>query len=619
MKSLLKSLYYGIVGFVPAFIITSSIAAMLFTTAIVSYENAIFDKKHFEKLSSFNDFISIFQSNPVVFGILSAILLIISVFYYLKSYLRIINKSFRLSNFVNRRAYLFVFAKFFLSTIVIGSIYEALGYTITLALPSVEIVVDYAVRLFSLVTIIFFWHYDLLAGNLRRNGKEEKVSVSKKISKIWSLKYDRVGFAARILVFLLLTGLVFKLAAFSLELTTEQLPVFYPEQLISKPWFVFYNWIIGLSFAGFFSLSLFYALFSNLNSRLKTLLIKMIPAALAALVIVVNLSYEQRYLERLDFYKYIDEEAGISDQGEDTYNTAIVFRDGIKLISYPMESSHWSRDKKSEYKFNLASTYSDNSDLPTIKLDCTSENIKKIESLEAALQSKDYRSVLAADYFFNLSSCYQLNWQTEDYAKINRLAFEKTNSVIHGLSYLSRRWAGYDEKRLLEYKELVSSDRYRIGNNSRKRIAETLLYYGKADEARTWFLGTDEDLSKHDFSAKVFGGSVKGSIRINDDLRSAIRVGLFLNASNTQDVSIGTLVNYDEDMRIVASSDVEADGSFAFEKLREGEYELGLLIMERKLEKSQIKILPENGVEKIVIDADSFNHDLGEIYIDVNQ
>ena len=105
MRQILKSCYYGIINFLPSFLLGLGIYLLLSTLAFIVSNNAVLHVDYYEKMLLWNKILGPINDNVYLFLGFIGILLIVSYTFFYATFLKIINPSLSIQNLQSKKLY----------------------------------------------------------------------------------------------------------------------------------------------------------------------------------------------------------------------------------------------------------------------------------------------------------------------------------------------------------------------------------------------------------------------------------------------------------------------------------------------------------------------------------
>lgn len=624
-SNLLRMFYLGFIGFIFILVIEISYIFVIFGDSVDNIKNLILHNDYYLKLDFFATIYIISEDNWIMFYILYFYLHLLLWFLLSAGLLKAINSSYTINNLQSKKLYLKMLFSFSFGLIIVLFSFGFIRFaTDFLTIGWLSRLIDLLGRVLILTLFTLYWHKDGFIGDLRFYKERLSIKLRQIPGAIKALNVNKVSWFFKILF-------IWSIIEFFILFTLVN--YFYPYLNIFGmfPEIIIYQDYLGvlmLTLPLVFSISLIfvYLAISNLQESFKNVFLKVIPVVIIlCLVFVANNIRHENFLNSIDYYKKLPDETGVKLSQEIFYNTTIIFGESYEVFSVEAKSAYINnrfnkydliKDIRESNKNKSSGFEEFHQSLFVIQfIQCSDENINKIVKLKPYLESKNYRTSLADEYFSTLNSCYLLNWETAKYTDLQKSVFEGISLARPGLVYASPRtsWANYNKQELESFKTFLNSGDYYIGESARRNIAYKFLHYNEIEEAKKWFSETDEDLEKIDFSVKAHQGRIVGKLEINEQVKDKIRVGLFSENTPGATLEKGISMHKIKGKNLVASTNIDNEGNFVFDNLFEGSYSLAVLIKEAKIEQENIII--EKTVPIIEISSDNYDYDVGDIEI----
>ncbi|MFA4873364.1 MAG: hypothetical protein WC659_05510 [Patescibacteria group bacterium] len=628
MSKLLKSVWYGIVSFLPSFFMGLLIFSLLSTLAFIALSEGITTAKFYREIVLLNSIFSIVNRYLIAYIVAIIAIVIISCVLFIVTFIKILNPSFNASNLGDRRLsirILISFASWLISISLINNLLRGLLLAlIPLRLNLLTTILLLIIDGFLWSLLILFWRSDGYYGNLKNFRELSKGLFKEKIKNIYrtilTLSAGRGRIVAKVFCVLLIGILA---DTFSESLIYNGLGLASvgggPEVLWGSHFVSFINIVFGFSLGSFVFLPLVYTFLQNEKSSKREIFAKLIPVLVVLAAIGYGYGYNAHYIKNLDYKKEFINEVGITGAENKTYNSLVYFDNGIKVKTpeaFAYYYPHYAGDdtKTSNASlfelYNLTSSFSDEEGTEAINVICNPGTIDKIKSIEPYLAAKGYQSLLSLDYFTLLGRCYELNWDIDNFIRTKKLSFETTNALIDGLVYIGPRSmvAQYDKSAIDDFKKFLDTDKYHIGNNARSKIAQKFSYYDERAEAEKWATGDELNGIKWN---KFKGGVIKGQVFVNGAVNRNIKVGLLVDKEKKYGIYLGDI----PEKRLVAAAGIDENGDFTFHQIMEDEYELAFLILGENLKENEVSIESTNALNNLKVDLQHSVYDMGAMNI----
>jgi len=633
MKQILKSFYYSLIGGLPGLLVNLIIYILLTTMASISIENGLASMDYYTLSKTYHNIFSFIKINTVTVSVSVILFLLVYIVFY-TTLLKIINPNFKLKIIKSKKKYFKILFSFIILLIGVQFLISFLTDILLLFINN-----NIIIYLSSSVITTAFWFFIII--NWHKDGyfsdfsnyknKTFKETRKTKLKEEIIKRINGSNINVRKLMFSLAAVFVISLVSeISKRLAIKQilLSVFIkPEMSISNYSRFFYYFVVGFFWSGALFLASVNLFLSDFKSSKASYFKKSIPVFLIVFIILYGNYNQNRYLDNIDYNKFIISEAKINNK-IDNYNTLIIFSPELKVVSNPskvnrdIRVANPKKSKSNTFLTTLLKQTQSFDSMPVIQaanIQCDKNTVKKVEAMDNYLKSKDYQSLLGVDYFMILNNCYKSNWDLEKYANLNKLAFEKINLMINGLVFISNMtsWANYDNSIVPQIEEFFNNKNYHFGSNAKKNIGYKLLHYGETELSKKIFNEAGIDTSKIDFTKPTFKGKISGKLLFTDLDNDNIKVGLFIDNDKKNKNTYGFIYENVRDKRLVASTDVTGSGNFSFDNLRNDEYYLGILVKEYKINEDEINI--DRKIDKIQISENNSIKNIGEINITVSR
>lgn len=568
--TLLRSLYYALLGAVPGILSGFVVAAVLLSLSIVNPDTYLIASAEF--IAQNRALFPYLELVGQYYSLLAIVASILYVFVWVK-----------LTRFLNPN-----FSAYYFKVNDIGKARIALGLAVSLigisAIGALASMIHEIVG--AILTIFLFWllwHQNGIWGNLFPFSKEKQKRTSlfrlartTEDRHLVSVSFHAAGFLA--------------VSILSIGLSLASANIFISTQLSSDRVFPLLI-IAAFTLNGAIILPLAYA-FADIRLSWQSLIVRLIvPLLITAGTIAIPASFFA-FLKKTDSLRSIHSAANL-DTDDSVIQRVISFEvEGQRAYFYPIASIEDSADRTF---FDLA-TRTEPVSLPAPP--CSSDNMKKLSNL----LSLDSTSPLVINASFALQRCYIERWDLEQLLRARYRHFSTTANMITGIHLINRRKATAQENPLhIRYLQILMSDIFTsISAEGRKKIQETFDHYSSASKTR---------------------GYISGRVFLEHTPTPRATVGLLMNQFSKEETEQG-LYNYGEYLEkpvekyLVASTKTDQYGRFFFPALREGSYILAVIIPDMLAGAVEdIHPLATQEIREIVIEGQQASRNLGTIAI----
>ncbi len=463
-KVFIKSLYYAVIGYVPALIVSLYVILMLAAIAIPSLKDTICLQSYKEQYQFYCPFferVFEFKSGPWMLPI-TIITLVFFSLWILRITLRLSNHNFRLSYIRQNKISISRVACFFILSNIAFAFLGMLTAPIAIFIPG------------FIISFLFWliWHEKGIWGDLTPFKKDKtqrsklfKISISCK--DILTLLWRSVVLSLWLDIILLILR----------NIVSTWSGIISSGVNLETPWCfspIFFPYIISAHIGGLAILPLIY-LFADTYSSLKVSLVKSIIPIIVTGILLISLWKIHNFVYQYEFDKDFSQLTGIKEPDglSDKYTrSVVVLSDGsYELFTYA--------SNKRVHGFHPGFT---------AKINCSRDNLQKAESLKTYLEKKDYQTFLASPYFSYLSGfrgSYAQNWELDKLFETRFLSLAKTNNIIDGVLLITLRSAFAQVKPLYieTLNKLLDESTFYIGPCASKKLGDLYLHYVQIKQA----------------------------------------------------------------------------------------------------------------------------------------
>ncbi|MFC1549331.1 hypothetical protein ACFL4R_00455 [Nitrospirota bacterium] len=361
--------------------------------------------------------------------------------------------------------------------------------------------------------------------------------------------------------------------------------------------YLLYGMIFVLSFSLAASAAAIAAI-APVNTDRQTRILNLMRAVSIVLVyFIVSLGFYVYAADKYDLgKKNLAEAVGIPEKASEDKTLVVLAPTGdnetpVLLKKWPMQAK----------AFNFVGDYT---------VDASPESLLKISSY---LQEHNEGSVYR---YASMGAIYVGHFNSLDAERGASAMVEAARELLlpRMLMLWRLQYSPATEVNIAILKAFADQDKWYVGGRSAERIAIAMARFGMPDEAEKWFELAKDSAPDNEVvlpeAPVLLDGSVSGRVMLNDAPLKGVRVGLMHYQGEFDDIN-------DNDMQrlLLASQEVDVDGSFRFDALTSGSYHIALLADEDAIpsDLEMDKLTLDNIPGVITLDKGNSSAELGNI------